>query len=91
MDLLAGARTVYVLTEHCSKEGAPKLVSKCSLPLTGAAEADVIITERALFRRRPGQGFVLEELGCGFSLQEVAASTGLQFTVSPSLIEEAYG
>lgn len=90
MDLLAGARTVYVLTEHCAKDGSPKLVRKCSLPLTGAGEADVIITERALFRRHSGGKFALEELATGFSLEEVAASTGLDFTVSPALIERAY-
>ena len=53
MDLLAGAKTVTVVTEHCSKDGASKLVRKCTFPLTGAGEADVIITERALFRRYP--------------------------------------
>ena len=56
MDLVTGAKTVYIVTEHCSKDGASKLMKQCTFPLTGAKEADVIITERALFRRCPGSG-----------------------------------
>ena len=66
MDLLAGAKIVNVVTEHCSKDGETKLVKKCTYPFTGAGEADVIITERALFRRYADKpGFVLEEVARG--------------------------
>ena len=91
MDLVAGARTVYVLTEHCTKDGGPKLVDRCTLPLTGAGECDVIITERALFRRRPGGGFVLEEVACGHTLEEIAAATTMAYAVAGDVRLDAYG
>ncbi len=91
MDLLVGARIVYVLTEHCSGDGKTKLVDHCTYPLTGAAEADVILTERALFRRYPGRGFVLEEVARGYVLDDIAASTDMAYTVSTDVKMEAYG
>jgi acetate CoA/acetoacetate CoA-transferase beta subunit len=91
MDLLVGARTVYVLTEHCSKDGEPKLVKRCTYPLTGAAEADVVITERALFRRPSGAGFVLEEIAKGYNLDDIAACTELDYVISETIKLEAYG
>jgi acetate CoA/acetoacetate CoA-transferase beta subunit len=91
MDLVAGARRVYVLTEHCAKDGSPKLVKSCTLPLTGAAECDVVITERALFRRSPGTGFVLEEVASGFTLDDIRAATAMEFVVSDDVRLGAYG
>ena len=91
MDLLAGAKTVTVVTEHCSKDGASKLVKKCTFPLTGAAEADVIITERALFRRYPEKGFVLEEVARGYSVDDIAACTDMDYVVSDAVKLDAYG
>jgi acetate CoA/acetoacetate CoA-transferase beta subunit len=90
MDLLVGARMVYVLTEHCSKDGSTKLVERCTYPLTGAAEADVVITERALFRRHAEQGFVLEEVAQGYTLQDIAEHTHMAYSVSPAVKLEAY-
>ena len=91
MDLLAGAKTVTVVTEHCSKDGASKLVKKCTFPLTGAGEADVIITERALFRRYPEKGFVLEEVARGYSVDDIAACTDMDYVVSDAVKLDAYG
>jgi 3-oxoacid CoA-transferase B subunit len=91
MDLVTGARRVYVLTEHCAKDGSPKLVERCTLPLTGAGECDVIITERALFRRSPDSGFVLEEVACGYALAEIRDATPMRYEVAPDVKLEAYG
>ncbi len=91
MDLVAGARTVYVLTEHCTKEGAPKLVRRCTLPLTGAGECDVVITERGVFRRYTGRGFVLEEVAHGHTLEEIAACTQMAHAVADDVTLDAYG
>jgi acetate CoA/acetoacetate CoA-transferase beta subunit len=91
MDLLAGAKVVNVVTEHCSKDGKTKLVRKCTFPLTGVAEADVIITERALFRRYPDKGMVLEEVARGYSLEDIAACTEMDYVVADDVKMEAYG
>jgi acetate CoA/acetoacetate CoA-transferase beta subunit len=93
MDLLAGAKTVNVVTEHCSKDGKTKLVKKCTFPLTGAGEADVIITERALFRRYPNEpgGFALEEVARGYTLEDIAACTEMEYAVSENVKLDAYG
>ncbi len=85
------AKTVNVVTEHCSKDGASKLVKKCTYPLTGAGEADVIITERALFRRYPGRGFVLEEVAHWYTLYDIAACTDKDYVVSDGVKLDAYG
>src|SRR5665647_2776674 len=74
MDLVTGAKTVYIVSEHCSKHGASKLMKQCTFPLTGAEEADVIITERALFRRHQDKGFVLEEVAA-VPVQEDASTS----------------
>jgi acetate CoA/acetoacetate CoA-transferase beta subunit len=92
MDLLAGAKFVYVTTEHCSKDGKTKLVKHCTFPLTGAAEADAIITERAVFRRYPHhKGFVLEEIARGYTLEDIAACTEMDYTVSQTVKIDAFG
>ncbi len=91
MDLLAGARLVYVTTEHCSKDGKTKLVKHCTFPLTGAAEADAIITERAVFRRYLDRGFILEEVARGYTLEDIAAATDMVYTVSETVKMEAFG
>ncbi|NLO27969.1 MAG: 3-oxoacid CoA-transferase subunit B [Actinobacteria bacterium] len=91
MDLLAGAKIVTVVTEHCSKDGASKLVKKCTFPLTGAGEADVIITERALFRRYPEKGFFLEEVARGYGVDDIAACTDMDYVVSDTVKLDAYG
>ena len=91
MDLVTGATTVYIVTEHCAKDGSTKLMRRCTFPLTGAQECDVVITERALFRRRPGAGFVLEEVAAGFTLDDIAACTEMHYTVADDVLLNAYG
>jgi acetate CoA/acetoacetate CoA-transferase beta subunit len=82
---------VNVVTEHCSKDGATKLVKKCTYPLTGAGVADVIITERALFRRYPNKGFVLEEVARGYTVDDIAACTDMDYVVSETVALDAFG
>jgi acetate CoA/acetoacetate CoA-transferase beta subunit len=91
MDLVTGARTVYIVTEHCAKDGSSKLMKQCTFPLTGAGECDVIITERALFRRHADKGFVLEEVAAGFTLDSIADCTDMEYVVAEDVRLDAFG
>jgi acetate CoA/acetoacetate CoA-transferase beta subunit len=91
MDLVTGARRVIVLTEHTCRDGSSKLLRRCTLPLTGAEECDVIITERGLFRRREGGGFTLEEVASGHTLDEIRACTEMDYAVDEHVRLDAYG
>ena len=84
MDLVAGARRVVVAMEHATKMGAPKILPKCSLPLTGVKVVDTIVTEMAYMRVTP-QGIVLEEIAPGLSVEGVQKATGARLIVSPNL------
>jgi 3-oxoacid CoA-transferase subunit B len=80
MDLVAGVRKVIVTMEHVSKDGSPKFVRVCSLPLTGQAVVDMVITDLCVFERaKVGGTFRLIELAPGVSTDEVRAKTGAKF------------
>ncbi|MEJ0064813.1 MAG: CoA transferase subunit B [Caulobacteraceae bacterium] len=80
MDLVAGVRRVVVVMEHTEKSGAPKLVKRCGLPLTGAGVVDLLITDLAVFEI--GGGVRLTELAGGVTLDEVKAKTEADFAVA---------
>src|SRR5206468_7831239 len=74
MDLVAGARRVVVAMEHTTREGQPKILKKCTLPLTGTKVVDTIVTEMAYIRVTPA-GRVLEELAPGLTADDVQGAT----------------
>ena len=81
MDLVAGARRVIVAMEHATKQGAPKILKKCTLPITGLRVVDLIITDMAVIRVTP-QGLVLEEIAPDVTIEEVQKATEPKLIVS---------
>lgn len=91
MDLVAGTPRVIVLTEHVAKDGTAKIVTECTLPLTGVGVVDRIITDLAVFdldktMSNHAPALVLVRLAPGVSLEEVRAKTDADFTASDSLL-----
>jgi 3-oxoacid CoA-transferase subunit B len=84
MDLVASARRVIVAMEHTTREGAPKILKKCTLPLTGVKVVDTIVTEMAYIRVTK-DGLVLEEVARGLTAEEVQRVTEARLLVSSSL------
>ena len=84
MDLVAGVNKVVVIMDHTTKDGSPKFLNACDLPLTGSGVADVLITNLGVFDfqdRRP----ILIELAPEVSLEEITEKTQAEFTVCPKL------
>jgi 3-oxoacid CoA-transferase subunit B len=86
MDLVAGSRRIVVLTEHTSRDGSPKVVAECTLPLTGVGVVQRIITNLADFDVTP-DGLRLRAIAPGLTLDELRLATGAEFTVCPSASE----
>ena len=84
MDLSVGARNVVIAMEHVSKHGEPKIVKKCSLPLTAPNQVNLIVTELA-FIRVTDAGLVLEEIAEDTTLEEVIKNTGAKLIVAEKL------
>ena len=87
MDLVASGSRVVVTMEHTAKGGKHKLLSQCTLPLTGQRVVDRIITEMGVFDTKYNgkNELTLIELAEGVSLDEVKAATGAEFAVAPDL------
>jgi 3-oxoacid CoA-transferase subunit B len=82
MDLVAGVKKIIVVMEHVAKDGAPKFIPACTLPLTGRDVVDMIVTDLAVFQRPDhGSAFRLIELAPGVTADEVAAKTGAHYEV----------
>lgn len=86
MDLTVGAKTVIIAMEHNSKDGSPKILKKCSLPLTAQKEVDYIVTEKAMIKVTD-KGLVLLEVGPGLTVEDVQNATEAELMISPDLKE----
>ncbi len=81
MDLVAGVKRVVVVMEHTAKDGSPKLLKKCSLPLTGVNVVDLVITDLGVFEidKHGSQSMKLIELADGVGVDEIKAKTEAPF------------
>jgi len=84
MDLVAGARRTVVAMEHTTRDGRPKILKKCTLPLTGVKVVNLIVTEMAFLRVTP-EGLVLEETASGLTADDVQRATEAKLIISPNL------
>jgi 3-oxoacid CoA-transferase subunit B len=82
MDLVAGAKRVFIAMEHATRDNKPKILKKCSLPLTGVEVVDHIVTELAFIDVSP-EGLVLRELASDTTLEQVQALTEPKLVIPP--------
>lgn len=83
MDLVAGVKKIIVVMDHCAKDGSPKFIPACTLPLTGTNVVDMIITDLCVFQRPDHDSpFRLIELAPGISAEDVAAKTTATYEIA---------
>ncbi|MHC5225483.1 3-oxoacid CoA-transferase subunit B [Ignatzschineria sp. LJL83] len=88
MDLVSGAKKVIIGMEHCTKAGTPKILSKCTLPLTAKAKVHLIVTELAVFEFSENkQQLILKEHAPGVDLQTIKNNTSADFIISDNFKE----
>ncbi|WP_058829133.1 3-oxoacid CoA-transferase subunit B [Paenibacillus polymyxa] len=85
MDLVVGAKRVIVAMEHVNKNGAPKILKQCKLPLTAVNVVKTIVTEKGVIDVIPGKGLMLKEIAPGLSVEDVQMATEAELMVSTHL------
>ncbi len=85
MDLVSGVKKIIIMMDHCAKDGSPKLIPECTLPLTGKNVVDMIVTDLAVFDIDAETGLTLTELAPGSTVALIKEKTGCPFTVAEGL------
>ena len=86
MDLTVGAKKVIIAMEHTAKDGSPKILKQCRLPLTAQNQVDLIVTEMGVIEVTP-QGLVLKEVAPGLTAEDVQKATEAKLLIDPGLKE----
>ncbi|UWG99114.1 CoA transferase subunit B [Dehalobacter sp. DCM] len=89
MDLVVGAKKVIVAMEHTTKDGEPKILKECTLPLTACKEVDLIITNMAVLEVTP-KGLLVKEIAPGLSIEDLQKATEADLIISDNLCVMAY-
>jgi 3-oxoacid CoA-transferase subunit B len=82
MDLVAGVKKIIVVMDHVSKQGTPKILSECTLPLTGRGVVELIVTDLCVFTVDKSEGLTLVELAPGVTFADIRAMTAAPFRAS---------
>jgi 3-oxoacid CoA-transferase len=86
MDLVSGVKKVVVMMEHCAKDGTPKILDECDLPITGKNVVDLLVTDKAVFSVDSEKGLTLIEISPYSSLDEISKTTGCNFEVAEGIV-----
>jgi len=86
MDLVSGVKKLVIMMEHVAKDGSPKILDECSLPLTGKNVANMLVTDKGVFKIDRDSGLTLIEISPYSDLEDIKNSTGCDFQVSDNLI-----
>ncbi len=86
MDLAVGAKRVFIAMEHTTREGDPRLLHRCNLPMTAVGVVTLVVTTLGLFQVSP-QGFVLKEIAPGYTTEDVQAQTDASLIIPDDLVE----
>nr|WP_273833163.1 CoA transferase subunit B [Pseudalkalibacillus sedimenti] len=86
MDLVHGAKRIVVIMDHVNKNGEPKILNSCSLPLTGKGVVNRIITERAVLDITV-EGLVLKEVAAGYSIEQIQESTESELIINNPILD----
>jgi 3-oxoacid CoA-transferase B subunit len=87
MDLVAGAKKVVVAMEHLTKDGQPKILNQCDLPLTGKSCIDIIVTDLAVFKVEKNHGLILKEHAKDVSIDHIKEKTACYFDIAKDLCQ----
>ena len=85
MDLVSGVKKVVVMMEHNAKDGSPKILEKCDLPITGQQVVDLLVTDKAVFSIDADEGLTLLEVSPFSSIEDIRAATGCAFQVAANI------
>lgn len=85
MDLVTGAKRVIIAMEHCAKDGSPKILKKCTLPLTAKNQVDLIVTEKAVIQAA-ANGLTLVEIQPGSTIEDILACTEADLNIPDYLL-----